>query len=304
MSATSQATLLRPEPGAGTLKITRWGGHRLAALRCGEDRAGERIGESWELSTLPGRVSRARGRSLDEHLDGPLPFLAKLIDTALPLSVQVHPDDREGAPGKEEAWMILDAEPGAQLWAGLADGVTQEKLLEAAARARANGAHEESLFALLQAHAALPGTIIVVPAGTVHAIGGGVLLAEIQQPSDCTYRIYDYSSGRQLHIDEASKTIRADAQPVLWRPGDPPRRLRAKHLDLQVLLAGEHRLEDDLTPRLVAVIRGNARIAGELLTTGELGLLLPSAGGLGIDLSVDPVELADPGGIVLVGRCS
>ena len=305
MSATLQATLLRPEPGPDTLKTTRWGGHRLAALRGGEARAGQRIGESWELSTLPGRVSRARGRSLDEHLRAPLPFLAKLIDTALPLSVQVHPDDREGASGKEEAWMILDAEPDAQLWAGLADGVTREELLDAAARARANRASEPALFDLLQTHAALPGMIIVVPAGTVHAIGGGVLLAEIQQPSDCTYRIYDYRSGRQLHVEDASRTIRADARPVLWRPGDPPGRLRAKHLDLQVLLAGEHRLEDDVTPRLVAALRGNARIAGETLLAGELGLLLPSAGGLGIHLSVEPTEVAvDPGGIALVGRCS
>ncbi len=300
MIATSQATLLRPEPGPDTLKTTRWGGHRLAALRGGAARAGQRIGESWELSTLPGRVSRALGRPLDEHLRAPLPFLAKLIDTALPLSVQVHPDDREGAPGKEEAWMILDAEPDAQLWAGLAEGASLEQLLDAAARARADREHEPALFDLLQAHAALPGTILVVPAGTVHAIGGGVLLAEIQQPSDCTYRLYDYGSGRQLHVEDASKTIRADARPVLWRPGDPPRRLRAKHLDLQVLLAGDHRLGNDAAPRLVAAIRGNARIAGETLAAGELGLLLPV--GAGDDPTIDLA--VDPEGIVLLGRCS
>ncbi len=294
MIATAQATLLRPEPGPETLKTTRWGGHRLAKLRGLETPGGEAIGESWELSTLPGRVSRARGRSLDEHLRAPLPFLAKLIDTALPLSLQVHPDDRDGAPGKEEAWMILDAEPGAQLWAGLAPGVTRAQLLDAAARARADREHEPVLFSLLRAHAAEPGTILLVPAGTVHAIGGGVLLAEIQQPSDCTYRLYDYGSGRQLHIDDAAATIRADAEPVLWRPDDPPRRLRAKHLDLQILLGGEHRIADDPAPRLVATIRGDARIAGERLTTGELGLLLPGAA----ELSVEP------GGIALIGGCT
>jgi len=296
MIASERPTLLRPQPGPETLKSTRWGGQRLAALRGAPASAGA-IGESWELSTLPGRVSRARGQALTEHLHAPLPFLAKLIDTALPLSVQVHPDDRAETPGKEEAWMILDAEPGALVWAGLADGVSLAQLTETAARARTDRAHETALFDLLRAIPALPGTVIMVPAGTVHAIGGGILLAEIQQPSDCTYRLYDYGSGRQLHIDDASATIRADALAQVWTPDLPGSRLAGKHLNLEILGPGEHQVETDHRPRLVAVLRGRASIAGEQLDAGDLGLLMPSAESARVGLSSAPES------ITVIGRC-
>ncbi|MEZ4382560.1 MAG: class I mannose-6-phosphate isomerase [Nannocystaceae bacterium] len=287
------ARLLRPEPGPDTLKVTRWGGRRLATLRGGPEHVGASVGESWELSTLPGRVSRVDGRPLDARLGGPLPFLAKLIDTALPLSVQVHPDDRPAGPGKEEAWMILDAEPDAALWAGLAPGVSVDHFVAAAAAARADRSHERALFDRLRAIPARPGTILLVPAGTVHAIGGGVLLAEIQQPTDCTFRIYDYHSGRDLHIDDAARTLRTDAQPVIWTTDDAPRTLTGKHLTLEILTAGAHRL-DSAAPRLVAVVRGAATIAGAALETGALALLLP-----GTDL----LEVGDAG-VVVVGRCA
>jgi mannose-6-phosphate isomerase len=292
MIATARARLLRPEPGPDTLKITRWGGSRLAALRGGPELKGAAVGESWELSTLPGRVSRVDGQALDARLGGPLPFLAKLIDTALSLSVQVHPDDRPAGPGKEEAWMILDAEPDAALWAGLAPGVSVASFVAAAAAARADRAQESALFDQLQTIPARPGTIILVPAGTVHAIGGGILLAEIQQPSDCTFRIYDYHSGRDLHIDDAARTIRADARPVIWTTDQAPRRLEGKHLSLEIFTAGAHDLAGSV-PRLVAVLKGQARVAEEELGAGDLGLLLPGAARL---------EVTDDS-VVVVGRC-
>ncbi len=293
MSASKRATLLRPEPGPETLKTTRWGGHRLAALRLCDSPKGARIGESWEFSTLPGRVSRARGKPLGELLGAPLPFLAKLIDTALPLSLQVHPADGTDAPGKEEAWMILDAEPGAHLWAGLARGVTLPQLAQAATQARAAKRYEAALFALMRAIPAIPGTIILVPAGTIHAIGGGVLLAEIQQPSDCTFRIYDYGSGRELHVDAAIQTIQTDAAPQIWTPKMNPQRLRGEHLDLEIFTAGRHRLKIYDDPRLVVSIRGNSQIAGVTLSKGDLGLLLPGAAWLRVE--------ADS--ITLIGSC-
>lgn len=293
MSASKGATLLRPEPGPETLKTTRWGGHRLAALRLSDGPTNTQIGESWEFSTLPGRVSRALEKPLDELLGAPLPFLAKLIDTALPLSLQVHPADSTDAPGKEEAWMILDAEPEAHLWAGLARGVTLPQLTEAAARARATKRDGAALFALLRAIPAIPGTIILVPAGTVHAIGGGVLLAEIQQPSDCTFRIYDYGSDRKLHVDAAIRTIQADAAPQIWTPEMSPQKLRGEHLDLEIFTAGRHSLKTHDDPRLVVSIRGNSQISGETLLKGDLGLLLPGAATLRVE--------ADS--IALVGGC-
>ncbi len=293
MNASTGATLLRPEPGPETLKTTRWGGHRLAALRRCDGPQQARIGESWEFSTLPGRVSRALKKPLDELLGAPLPFLAKLIDTALPLSLQVHPADRIDAPGKEEAWMILDAEPDARLWAGLARGVSLAELAETAARAREAKEHEADLFSLLRAIPALPGTIILVPAGTVHAIGGGVLLAEIQQPSDCTFRLYDYGSGRELHVDAAIATIQADAAPQIWTPEQTPQRLCGKHLDLEIFSAGQHPLATSDEPRLLVSIRGRSQIAEQILVKGDLGLLLPGAATLTVET----------GSIALVGRC-
>jgi mannose-6-phosphate isomerase len=200
---------LLAESGPATLKPTRWGGTRLATLRGGaarHDAHGLAIGESWEFSTLPGQESRAGGLPLGELLDSPLPFLAKLIDTALPLSVQVHPGDDADRPGKEEAWIVLAADPGACVWVGLAAGCEPAEFY----RAVTAGA---PLLDLLQAIPVVPGSVILVPARTVHAIGGGILLAEIQQPRDCTYRFHDHGSERPIQPEQALATVDLDAQP-------------------------------------------------------------------------------------------
>jgi hypothetical protein len=186
--------LLRPEPGPSTLKITRWGGRRLAALRgAGADAT---VGESWEFSTLDGHESRALGRPLSAVLGAPLPFLAKLLDTASPLSVQVHPDDTADAPGKEEAWVVLAADPDAHVWAGVRPGVTRKQFSDALT----DGAR---CLDLLLCHRVTPGAVLLVPARTIHAIGGGILLAEIQQPTDCTLRLHDHGSDRPIQPAEA-----------------------------------------------------------------------------------------------------
>ncbi len=264
------AALIRPERGVDTLRVTRWGGHRLAALRGGPAERGLSIGESWEFSTLPGRVSRARGRPLDALLGAPLPFLAKLIDTALPLSVQLHPDDTpSGPPGKEEAWIVLDAEPDARVWAGLRAGVAGERL---AAQVLAGNDPRD----LLEAHPVAAGTVILIPARTVHAIGPGILLAEIQQPSECTLRLYDYGSGRELHIDTGLATIDPGARPRVWRPGDLANAIEGRHVRLRILGPGEHDL-DAAHPRLLVVARGEARLDDAHLRAGELGLLVDAA---------------------------
>lgn len=294
MPPASLPPLLRPEPGPATLKVTRWGGRRLAALRGGPALQGQTVGESWEFSTLPGSESAARGRPLGELLGAPLPFLAKLIDTALPLSVQVHPDDRPdpdrpGAvlPGKEEAWVILAADPGARLWVGLKPGLTRDAL----ARAAHAG---DPLVACLQEHVAEPGLCVLVPAGTVHAIGGGLLLAEIQQPSDCTYRLFDYGSGRPLHVAEALACADLDARPQLWRPGDPPRALSGKHVTLRPLGPGAHALALQATS-LVIGARGRADVRADDLTESLApgDLLLARPGPLALTIP--------PDGLVVVG---
>ena len=128
------------------------------------------------------------------------PLLVKYLFTAERLSIQVHPDDRAAralgyARGKDEAWFVLDAEPGTVIGLGLRRAMEREELRAAAAHG--------SIEQLLEWRAVRVGDVFYSPAGTVHAIGGGLSLVEIQQNLDLTYRLYDYGRGRELHLDEA-----------------------------------------------------------------------------------------------------
>jgi mannose-6-phosphate isomerase len=125
-------------------------------------------------------------------------LLLKLLFTSEPLSIQVHPDDTfaraMGLPnGKSEAWYIISAEPGAQIGVGLKHRVTPQEL-RASIR---NG----SIVDLVQWRPVAKGDVIFIPAGTIHAIGAGIVLAEIQQRSDTTFRLFDYGRARELHED-------------------------------------------------------------------------------------------------------
>lgn len=220
-----------------------WGGRKLASY--GRDLPeGRVIGESWEVSAIPGRASIVtrgpyKGRDffdlLCENRDeivgpfdrgaGAFPLLLKLIDSNTSLSVQLHPNDDEairlegvgeGKLGKTEAWLILDAEPGAEVIHGLAPGVDREELfarIEAVGGDRLPEDEERSFFNRVSVRR---GDVIFVPAGTIHALGAGVVLAEVQQHSDITYRIYDWGprtpdgSLRELHIDKARQIREPD----------------------------------------------------------------------------------------------
>ena len=162
-----------------------------------------------------------------------------LHSLVVPLSVQVHPEDdpSRGITGKEEAWIVLDAEPDAVVLAGLAEGVDMSRFEAASRAAVADPSRQDALMGCLRALPARPGMIILVPARTPHAIGPGILLAEIQQPADCTYRIFDYGSGRDLHTDLALATVTPEAQPRLWQEGEPAALLAGKHLRLEPLVA-------------------------------------------------------------------
>jgi len=248
--------LLRPEPGTATLKPARWGGSRLAQLR-GVAQTDPPIGESWEFSTLPGSPSRALGRALSDVLGRPLPFLAKLIDTAAALSIQVHPPDAPGQLGKEEAWVVLDAVPGATLLAGVRPGVDDDGLDAGMRRAIADPTNDATLLGLLESIPVRRGSVVVVPAGTVHAIGPGILLAEIQQPVDCTYRLFDYGSGRPIHPDAARAAWRVDARPEIWHVGDPLRPLAGKHVGLALWGEGAQDIAVGTVPRLLVAVGGD-----------------------------------------------
>src|SRR6201985_1531697 len=163
------------------------------------DGSGEAIGELW--------FER-------EGTDANTPaLLLKLLFTSEPLSIQVHPDDTYaramGMPhGKSEAWYILSAEPGAQIGVGLKHRITPQELR--------TSIRDGSIAKLVQWRPAAAGDAIFVPAGTIHAIGAGIVLAEIQQRSDTTFRLFDYGRQRELHEDDAVTVANA------WPLRSPP----------------------------------------------------------------------------------
>ncbi|HEY7832203.1 MAG TPA: type I phosphomannose isomerase catalytic subunit [Ktedonobacterales bacterium] len=223
----------RPDVGPlrleATLHETIWGGRHLETLAGKRLPADARIGESWETETgnrilngaFAGQTLARAVDALGEALLGTralevfgarFPLLAKFIDAQDQLSVQVHPNDtyaREhggGKLGKTEAWYVLRTEPGARLVYGLARTATETEVRAAIAANR--------LEDLLHAVVVHPGDVVYVPAGTVHAIGAGVALYELQEYSDITYRLYDYGrlqangQPRELHVDAGLAVMR------------------------------------------------------------------------------------------------
>jgi mannose-6-phosphate isomerase len=239
-----------------------WGGRALERLgRSLPGAPDARIGESWELADLDatspsgggggGAHSRIRNGPLRERalrevvkdfggrVTGGLrlspawgfPLLLKYLDARENLSVQVHPSPAYAAAHpevhlKSEAWYIVDAEPGAVIYKGVREGTTRE----AFARAIEDGTVEELLVAV----PARPGECHYLPSGTCHALGGGILVAEIQTPSDTTFRVFDWGrTDRELHVEQALECI--DFAPVdasSFEPGTVEERdgARARHL--------------------------------------------------------------------------
>ena len=171
--------------------------------------------ENWVLSGVKGNETKvvggpADGKTLNELYGGEFPLLIKFIDAKKDLSIQVHPNDevaqqRHGCRGKTEMWYMIDTAPGAHLLAGLSKEITKEdyvKLVE-----------EGRITEVLADHKVAPGDVFFLPAGRIHAICGGCYLAEIQETSDITYRIFDYNrpgldgKPRQLHTQEAKDVI-------------------------------------------------------------------------------------------------
>lgn len=228
----------------GVCKDYLWGGNRLRE-EYGKQSDADIIAESWELachkdgsSLIQGGDSH--GMTLSEYLQtvgmeilgtncagcADLPVLIKLIDAKQNLSIQVHPDDEyaqrtEGEPGKTEMWYILDCEPDAFLYYGVKAPISKEEF--------ARRIEDQTLTEVLQQVRVKPGELYFIPAGTLHAIGAGILLAEIQQNSNTTYRVYDYGRRgadgklRPLHVEKAldvanlkplAPTVQYPPQPV------------------------------------------------------------------------------------------
>lgn len=209
-----------------------WGGQKIKTVLNKDFGKLTNCGESWELSGIAGKVSEVENgfpledNALDELLEiymgdlvgeriydtygNDFPLLVKFIDAQDDLSVQVHPDDalaerRYGTNGKTEMWYVIAADPGAGLYVGFKKGVTKDDYHAAVAQG--------TVDQLLVFYPVASGDVFFIPAGTVHAIGKGVLLAEIQQSSDCTYRIFDWNrvdaqgNARELHTTDAEEAI-------------------------------------------------------------------------------------------------
>jgi mannose-6-phosphate isomerase len=277
-----------------------WGGRRLE--RFGKQLPDEPIGESLESGAtavvaggrLDGLTLGELARLQPQALLGPLgraaagrlgdfPLLVKLIDAAHTLSIQVHPDDAHapaGKRGKTEAWLILDAEPGATIVSGLSGPIDLPRI-------------ESQLLR----EPVAPGDVFLLPAGTVHAIGAGVLLYEIQQASDVTWRLYDWGSDRELHVAEAGAVARPELR---------VRRIRPLALDgrRDMLVACRHfaaerwRVDGEIVlPAHAASCRVLTVIAGELSIEG-----LSFGSGESVVLPADlPICRAAGAAVVVVG---
>lgn len=162
------------------------------------------VEKPWGMDRLPTPFVTPEGQRIGEIWFEPPPelpeLLVKYIFTSEALSVQVHPSDAQtlangsGRQGKEECWLIVAAEPGAKLGIGFDRAITPEAMRAAAL--------DGSIEQLLTWHPVTPGDFFYIPANTVHAIGAGVSLIEVQQNSEITYRLYDYGRPRELHLDE------------------------------------------------------------------------------------------------------
>ena len=223
-------TNLKPFKFEPYLKSVLWGGEKIAKYK-GIVTDQHNIGESWEISGVDGHESVVaegddKGLNLRQIIEqykndlvgnavyakygDTFPLLVKIIDAKGDLSVQVHPDDtlakaRHNSYGKTEMWYIIDAEEGAPIYAGLSKQITPEEYEKLVA--------ENAIMDVIARHDSHAGDLFFLPAGRIHAIGAGNLLAEIQQTSDITYRVYDFDrrdangNPRELHTEQAKDAI-------------------------------------------------------------------------------------------------
>lgn len=300
-----------------------WGGRRLGTL------LGKPIGpesdyaESWEVADHPqGQSVVARGpltgTTLHQlMLQNPeallgtdrsfprFPLLFKYLDCHRDLSVQVHPDDAAAARldppdlGKTEAWVVLHAEPGSRVYAGLKAGCDRAALAEAV--------HAGRTADCLHWFTPQPGDCVFIPAGTVHALGAGLVVAEIQQASDATFRLYDWGrvgpdgKPRPLHIEQALAVVDDRRGPVAPVHPQPTARAEVERLvrcDKFVLdrwrLTGDSSLGGDARFHLVAVVEGRVKLEGveEPLSRGQT-VLLPACLGTVPVTAFEPATLLD-----------
>jgi mannose-6-phosphate isomerase len=261
-----------------------WGGRNLERLFGRDLPGGKQIGESWELADLPSGVSEVAngpltGRTLTELTgelgedllgpaeampDGRFPLLLKLLDANDILSLQVHPDSEAvrriggDAALKTECWYVVESRDGF-IYKGVKAGATPEAFREAIERDKA-----EELVRRVDVDA---GDFHFLPAGTVHALGRGVVVAEVQTPSDTTYRVTDWGRGREIHVDRSMECIHFDgaADQSPGRSGETLLETEFFNVSLRFAEAGRpHELPRDRCSALMILRAGGPiRIDGE-----------------------------------------
>lgn len=286
-----------------------WGGRRLETLLGKPLGPGNDYAESWEIADhgpdqsvvesgpLAGaslhQLVAERGAEVlgQHHPQTRFPLLVKYLDARDRLSVQVHPNDTQAARldppdlGKSEAWVVLAAESDSTIWAGLRPGVDRMRL----AKAVRDGRCEECLHSLRPT----PGDCVFLPAGTVHALGSGLLVAEIQQSSDVTYRLYDWNrvgpdgKPRALHVERALEVIdygRGPLEPQTPRPISGGLGARLVQCDKFILdrweLDGAQPFGGDQRCHVLSILEGSVRVAGDVWESPLSGggtILLPAA---------------------------
>lgn len=302
-----------------------WGGRRFETILRRRLPPGDDYAESWEVADHPagqsvvafgplggvtlGQLVRTRGKELlgCHHPRPRFPLLLKYLDAQQRLSVQVHPDDHAARqmhledPGKTEAWVVVHAQPGSKVYAGLSQPLEPEGLL----RSLDAGRLEEVLHCVEPA----AGDCFLLPAGTVHALGEGLLVAEIQTPSDLTFRLYDWGrvgpdgKPRALHTAQAVRSMRVPQGPVLAqqpRPlgGGRERLVQCEQFILDRLYVASGTVGGDQRCHVITVLKGELRVerdpADTPLGLGDSLVLPASCGRLAISSpSSAPATLLD-----------
>ena len=248
--------------------------------------------ENWVLSGVPGSESVVAegpdaGRKISEIYPGGFPLLIKFIDARDDLSIQVHPNDelaavRHGCKGKTEMWYVIGADEGAHLLSGLKEKIDPEKYVELVEKG--------TIVDVLDRYEVSAGDVFFLPAGRIHAIGGGCHIAEIQQTSDITYRIYDYGrpgldgKPRQLHTQEAKDAIDYSVLPDYRTPYKPCRGKNVELVKCPFFTTSLLDLEDTYEQKLddcgdfliVICLEGSGEINGTDIAPGE-AVLLPAS---------------------------
>jgi len=324
---------LRFEPH---LRRYLWGGRRLGTSLGKPIGAGVDYAESWELVDHPhhcsvvaagpwqgsdlhlltcdhgeaifgSRFEAWRHQSRPAHLKDRFPLLLKFLDCNRNLSVQIHPNDEQARTleppdlGKTEAWFVMEAEPGAALFAGLKSGVGRRELAEAVA-----AGHTEAVLHRVEARV---GDCFFIPAGTVHALGAGLLVAELQQASDTTFRLFDWNrldshgQARPLHIAESLAVLDEARGPITQAKPKPLDKVRERLVSCDYFQWDRCQSREafsiggDGSLHVLAVVDGEVSVPGDAashpLVRGETMLVPAACGELRVIPGSDGVTLLD-----------